>query len=73
LFLGWLVRDIIATQPQITGGMLDLTPAAARGELDLNWDDDPRHGQAIVKRPGESFWRDARTGNAIGSHGSLRC
>lgn len=47
---GWLVRDILATRPTTRRYEVDLSPAAARGELDLNWDD-PRRGFPIVLPP----------------------
>jgi hypothetical protein len=52
--------------------LIDFVPAAVRGELDLDWED-PRHGRPIIRMPGESFWRDPRTGNVVGNQGSLGC
>lgn len=43
LFACWLMRDVARTHPY--GGYIDHTPAAARGELDFDWDD-PRHPQS---------------------------
>lgn len=39
--VGWWVRDVVATRPRYSRPVaeIDLVPAAARGELDLSWDD----------------------------------
>lgn len=39
--VGWRLRGSV--QARRRGGMVDLTPAASRGELDLDWSD-PRPG-----------------------------
>ena len=38
LLVGWILCDVIATKARMDSAMLDFTPAAARGELDLQWD-----------------------------------
>lgn len=43
VLLGWLLRDLAAPRPR-AGGMVDFVPAAARGELDLDWSDPRRAG-----------------------------
>lgn len=53
--LGWFARDVIATSPT-TGRPVDFTAAAARGELDLDWDD-PRRPTYIITMPAETRFR----------------
>lgn len=69
LFVGWVVRDILATAPRL-GGTIDFIPAAARGELDLNWED-PRP-RVTLPSGLEATWVD-RLGKVVPNDGSLRC